>query len=80
MLRCVKVALKTGTADSSVTKQSLEGEYPKLVRLFNDLWSRLKQACCSSLAADPSIVIRHPFVDTEDTTSSGGQQSFRSGL
>ena len=77
MLRCVKVALKTGAADSSVTKQSLEGEYPKLVRLFNDLWSRLKQACCSSLAADPSIVIRHPFVDT---TPSGGQQSFRSAL
>ena len=38
--KAVKAAFKTGAADSPVTKQAMEAEYPKLVRLFNDLWSR----------------------------------------
>ena len=29
--------------DSSFLKQALEGEYPKLLRLYNDLWRRLQQ-------------------------------------
>ena len=28
---------------SAFLKQAFEGEYPKLLRLYNDLWSRLKQ-------------------------------------
>ncbi len=30
-------------SESNFLKQALEGEYPKLLRLFNDLWSRLHQ-------------------------------------
>ena len=30
-------------ADSSFLKQAFEGEYPKLLRLYNDLWRRLHQ-------------------------------------
>lgn len=29
--------------DSSFLKQAFEGEYPKLLRLYNDLWKRLRQ-------------------------------------
>ena len=28
---------------SSFLKQAFEGEYPKLLRLYNDLWRRLQQ-------------------------------------
>lgn len=31
------------TAASSFLKQAVEGEYPKLLRLYNDLWRRLQQ-------------------------------------
>ena len=42
--KAVKAAFKTGAADSPVTKQAMEAEYPKLVRLFNDLWARYSDA------------------------------------
>lgn len=29
--------------DASFLKQAFEGEYPKLLRLYNDLWRRLYQ-------------------------------------
>lgn len=29
--------------ESSFLKQAFEGEYPKLLRLYNDLWKRLRQ-------------------------------------
>ncbi len=35
--------LVAATAESNFLKQALEGEYPKLLRLFNDLWARLHQ-------------------------------------
>ena len=37
---------------STFLKQAFEGEYPKLLRLYNDLWSRLQQF--SSAANVPS--------------------------
>ena len=40
VMKAVKASFKAGAADSPVTKQAMEAEYPKLVRLFNDLWSR----------------------------------------
>ena len=61
IVQAIETSFKTGCSDSAKTKQTLESEFPKLVRLFNDLWTRLCQATCSSLAADPSIVIKHPF-------------------
>ncbi|XP_077194284.1 conserved oligomeric Golgi complex subunit 5 [Paroedura picta] len=33
----------TATDSSMFLKQALEGEYPKLLRLYNDLWKRLQQ-------------------------------------
>ncbi|KAF7661313.1 hypothetical protein LDENG_00264440 [Lucifuga dentata] len=35
------------TQASSYLKQALEGEYPKLLRLYNDLWRRLQQYSAS---------------------------------
>ena len=29
--------------ESTFLKQAFEGEYPKLLRVYNDLWSRLEQ-------------------------------------
>ena len=40
VMKVVKATFKAGAADSPVTKQAMEAEYPKLVRIFNDLWSR----------------------------------------
>jgi hypothetical protein len=34
--------LSTATQDSGFLKQALEGEYPKLLRLFNEMWQRLR--------------------------------------
>ncbi|KAK0135037.1 Conserved oligomeric Golgi complex subunit 5 [Merluccius polli] len=35
------------TTGSSFLKQAMEGEYPKLLRLYNDLWRRLQQYSAS---------------------------------
>ncbi|XP_069765263.1 conserved oligomeric Golgi complex subunit 5 isoform X2 [Narcine bancroftii] len=35
------------TNSSTFLKQAFEGEYPKLLRLYNDLWKRLQQYSCS---------------------------------
>ncbi len=40
----VRERLSAAAAESNFLKQALEGEYPKLLRLFGDLWSRLHQA------------------------------------
>ncbi|KAM6986870.1 conserved oligomeric Golgi complex subunit 5 [Aplochiton taeniatus] len=39
----LSVEFQKATAASSFLKQALEGEYPKLLRLYNDLWRRLQQ-------------------------------------
>ena len=36
--------LAAASAESNFLRQALEGEYPKLLRLFNDLWTRLHAA------------------------------------
>lgn len=41
---------------STFLKQAFEGEYPKLLRLYNDLWSRLQQFSGASSAPNPGIV------------------------
>jgi hypothetical protein len=40
VLATLMTHLQQSSADSSTVKQSFEGEFPKLIRLFNDLWSR----------------------------------------
>ncbi|XP_062374744.1 conserved oligomeric Golgi complex subunit 5 [Sardina pilchardus] len=39
----LSVEFQKATADSTFLKQALEGEYPKLLRLYNELWKRLQQ-------------------------------------
>ena len=40
VLSILTTHFQQASADSSTVKQSFEGEFPKLIRLFNDLWSR----------------------------------------
>ncbi|KAJ0057669.1 hypothetical protein NL108_011593, partial [Boleophthalmus pectinirostris] len=54
---------------SSFLKQALEGEYPKLLRLFNDLWRRLQQYNGSLQGAIPSGT--EPGLDLSSTESEG---------
>ncbi len=48
ILNVLKLSFHQASADSSTIKQTLEGEFPKLLRLFNELWSRLVQSWQSS--------------------------------
>lgn len=41
VVKLIDKRLAAATAESNFLRQALEGEYPKLLRLFNDLWSRL---------------------------------------
>lgn len=54
MLELLKQSLQKGTSTSPLMKETLEGEFPKMVRLFNDLWYRLCQSALTYLVADPS--------------------------
>lgn len=57
-------------AASTFLKQAFEGEYPKLLRLYNDLWRRLQQfsdsmvAECLELPSDDATC-----VDSQEKTS-----------
>ncbi|KAK6993674.1 conserved oligomeric Golgi complex subunit 5 [Biomphalaria glabrata] len=41
--KMLTLEFNTAAEHSSFLKQSFEGEYPKLLRLYNDLWRRLQQ-------------------------------------
>ncbi|XP_064198883.1 conserved oligomeric Golgi complex subunit 5 [Anguilla rostrata] len=43
----LSVEFQKATGASSFLKQTLEGEYPKLLRLYNELWKRLQQYSAS---------------------------------
>ncbi|KAG7455953.1 hypothetical protein MATL_G00246540 [Megalops atlanticus] len=43
----LSVEFQKATSASSFLKQTLEGEYPKLLRLYNELWKRLQQYSAS---------------------------------
>ncbi|XP_058930495.2 conserved oligomeric Golgi complex subunit 5 isoform X1 [Kogia breviceps] len=64
---------QTATNSSMFLKQAFEGEYPKLLRLYNDLWKRLQQYSQSiqgnfnsSGTADPCADLQHMEDDTQD--------------
>jgi len=40
-------------------KETLEGEFPKMVRFVNDLWKRLCQSATTYLVADASTLSRY---------------------
>lgn len=65
---------------SSFLKQAFEGEYPKLLRLYNELWRRLQQystslqgALTSSGGMDASLDISTVETDNQDLFTHGKQ-------
>uniref|UniRef100_A0A8C2ZZY6 Conserved oligomeric Golgi complex subunit 5 n=1 Tax=Cyclopterus lumpus TaxID=8103 RepID=A0A8C2ZZY6_CYCLU len=65
---------------SSFLKQALEGEYPKLLQLYNELWRRLQQysaslqgALTSSGGMDTSLDITATETDSQDLFTHGKQ-------
>ncbi|XP_022604775.1 conserved oligomeric Golgi complex subunit 5 [Seriola dumerili] len=68
------------TEASSFLKQAFEGEYPKLLRLYNELWRRLQQysaslqgALTSSVGMDASLDITTTETDSQDLFTHGKQ-------
>ncbi|XP_060929239.1 conserved oligomeric Golgi complex subunit 5 [Limanda limanda] len=68
------------TEGSSFLKQAFEGEYPKLLRLYNELWRRLQQysaslqgALTSSGGMDVSLEIMATETDSQDLFTHGKQ-------
>lgn len=63
---------------SSFLKQAFEGEYPKLLRLYNELWRRLQQYSTSLQGAlanvggmDASVDIASAEMDSQDLFTHG---------
>ncbi|XP_030581142.1 conserved oligomeric Golgi complex subunit 5 [Archocentrus centrarchus] len=72
--------LHRATEASSFLKQAFEGEYPKLLRLYNELWRRLQQysaslqgALTSSGGLDVSLDIATIETDNQDLFTHGKQ-------
>ena len=61
ILKVMRTSLVKGTSSSSSIRQTFEGEFPKLVKLFNDLWQRLCAAANTCLLSDPTITLPNPF-------------------
>ncbi|KAL2777527.1 conserved oligomeric Golgi complex subunit 5 isoform 8 [Daubentonia madagascariensis] len=68
-----KAAQSLNELASMFLKQAFEGEYPKLLRLYNDLWKRLQQYsqniqgnCNASGTTDLFIDLQHMEDDTQD--------------
>ncbi|KAM4569159.1 conserved oligomeric Golgi complex subunit 5 [Odontesthes bonariensis] len=68
------------TEASFFLKQAFEGEYPKLLRLYNDLWRRLQQystslqgALTSSGGMDASLDLTAADTDSQDLFTHGKQ-------
>ena len=68
-LNIIHQQLQQSSADSSTIKQTFEGEFPKLIRLFNDLWLRLCQAAMNNNAAfvfpESNLNLANPFEERE---------------
>uniref|UniRef100_A0A8C7WG53 Component of oligomeric golgi complex 5 n=1 Tax=Oncorhynchus mykiss TaxID=8022 RepID=A0A8C7WG53_ONCMY len=69
----LSVEFQRATAASSFLKQALEGEYPKLLRLYNDLWRRLQQysssiqgVISSSAGLDTAMDLPTTEMDNQD--------------
>lgn len=65
---------------SSFLKQAFEGEYPKLLRLYNELWRRLQQysaslqgVLTSSGGMDASLDITATETESQDLFTHGKQ-------
>ena len=60
-MKVMKNSLVKASNSSSSTRQTFEGEFPKLARLLNDLWQRLCASANTCLTSDPSITLPNPF-------------------
>ena len=58
-----------GLLGSIFIKQAFEGEYPKLLRLYNDLWKRLHQLSPKSTGNLADIVVHEESLLDEDMFS-----------
>ncbi|KAM7439206.1 Conserved oligomeric Golgi complex subunit [Porites harrisoni] len=70
---------------STFLKQAFEGEYPKLLRLYNDLWTRLQQYSSASNSTSVSLGIQlEPsfglFPASEDDFSLSPEQALKKSL
>ena len=69
LTKLLKDVLVSSAVKSNFIKQAFEGEYPKLLRLYLDLWSKLRlsalQANTTGLVMDESLVIKDPFLNEE---------------
>ena len=65
-------------AGSTFLKQAFEGEYPKLLRLFNDLWRRLQQNKLDQGVSSTSVLLSDvmiglmPDVDAQQFATAAG--------
>uniref|UniRef100_A0A674ESF7 Conserved oligomeric Golgi complex subunit 5 n=1 Tax=Salmo trutta TaxID=8032 RepID=A0A674ESF7_SALTR len=71
----LSVEFQRATAASSFLKQALEGEYPKLLRLYNDLWRRLLQYSSSIQGVISSSAVLDNAMDLP-TTETDNQDLF----
>ncbi|XP_031439133.1 conserved oligomeric Golgi complex subunit 5 [Clupea harengus] len=60
----LSVEFQKATADSTFLKQALEGEYPKLLRLYNELWKRL-QLYSASIQGGLDLPVELPPSETD---------------
>lgn len=72
----LSVEFQKATADSTFLKQALEGEYPKLLRLYNELWKRLQQystsiqgVLSSQSGLELSVELSSSEIDSQDIFS-----------
>lgn len=56
---------------SSFLKQAFEGEYPKLLRLYNELWRRLQQYSTSLQGTLPTTTQSDSAIDISGTELDG---------
>ncbi|XP_063073972.1 conserved oligomeric Golgi complex subunit 5 [Engraulis encrasicolus] len=72
----LSMEFKRATGDSTFLKQALEGEYPKLLRLYNELWKRLQQYSTSIQGALASSAQQEMPVEVMPTTEAEAQDLF----
>ena len=65
----MKDCLSSAQAKSNFVKQACEGEYPKMVKLYNELWVKMKytgsQFSTSSGQLEDGAVVSNIFVGDE---------------
>ncbi|XP_034719072.1 conserved oligomeric Golgi complex subunit 5 [Etheostoma cragini] len=78
--KTLSVEFHRATEASSFLKQAFEGEFPKLLRLYNELWRRLQQYSASLQGAltgsggiDASLDITTTETDSQDLFTHGKQ-------